>query len=369
VVVPSLDARALGLDAVFPAFFLAILAAELRDRRRVGVAGAGALLALVLVPVAPPGVPVLAASAAALVGSAPMSAVWLVVVLTALTTVVTKGIGPAVTGSRELPAPAVRVVVLLAPALLAALVVTNALADGDRLAVGAGHRRRRRGRPAAVAPRARARRSSWRRPPSPPGCARPAWADGQDGGMTPPPTSPADEQQPTSPVLHEALEHLGFLVGTWHGLGVVGYPTIEEARYEQEVVFSHDGRPFLHYASRSWIVDDAGERVRPAASEVGWWRPGAEPRSVEVVLAHHTGVVEVYVGEVAFTRVELATDVVARTATAKEVNANRRLYGLVGGEDGAERDLAYAVDMAAVGQPLQPHLSARLVKQPANEAV
>lgn len=64
-------------------------------------------------------------------------AVWLVVVLTALTTVITKGIGPVATGSRELPDWAVRVVVLLAPALLAALVVTNALADGDRLAVGA----------------------------------------------------------------------------------------------------------------------------------------------------------------------------------------------------------------------------------------
>ncbi len=68
VVVPGLDARALGLDAVFPAFFLTILAGELRDRRRVGVAGAGAVIALVLVPVAPSGVPVLVASAAALVG-------------------------------------------------------------------------------------------------------------------------------------------------------------------------------------------------------------------------------------------------------------------------------------------------------------
>ena len=45
---------------------------------------------------------------------------------------------------------------------------------------------------------------------------------------------------------------------------------------------------------------------------------------------------------------------VARTATAKEVTGNHRLYGIV---DGA---LLYAVDMAAVGQPLQPHLSARL---------
>lgn len=63
--------------------------------------------------------------------------VWVVVLLCAATTVVTKGVGPAATGSRDLPAPAVRVVVLLSSALLSALVVTNALADGDRLAVGA----------------------------------------------------------------------------------------------------------------------------------------------------------------------------------------------------------------------------------------
>jgi hypothetical protein len=173
-------------------------------------------------------------------------------------------------------------------------------------------------------------------------------------------TSPADEQLPQSPVLHEQLEPLSFLVGTWHGDGVGGYPTIGDFRFEQEVAFSHDGRPFLHYAARSWILSAEGERVRPAASEVGWWRPGADPRSVEVMLAHHTGVVEIYHGEVQFSKVELATDVVARTQTAKEVNGFRRLYGLVGDEP--ERDLAYAIDMAAVGQPLQAHLSARLRK-------
>jgi hypothetical protein len=175
-------------------------------------------------------------------------------------------------------------------------------------------------------------------------------------------TSPADEQLATGPALHEALQHLAFLVGTWRGGGVGGYPTIEQFSYEQEVAFSHDGRPFLHYASRSWILDPGGERVRPGASEVGWWRPGATPHSVEVMLAHHTGVVEVYLGEVAFTKVELATDVVARTETAKEVTGFKRLYGLVGGEHSGEKDLAYAVDMAAVGHPLQAHLSARLTR-------
>jgi 4-azaleucine resistance transporter AzlC len=62
------DPRTLGLDAIFPAFFLALLLPELRDARSRGVALAGALIALALVPVAPPGVPVLAASAAALAG-------------------------------------------------------------------------------------------------------------------------------------------------------------------------------------------------------------------------------------------------------------------------------------------------------------
>jgi hypothetical protein len=175
------------------------------------------------------------------------------------------------------------------------------------------------------------------------------------------PDSPADEQSNT-PGVHEAVQPLAFLLGTWHGLGVVGYPTIEGSRYEQEIVFAHDGRPFLSYSSRSWLIDDEGQRVRPAASEVGWWRPGAEPRSVEVMLAHHTGIVEVYVGEVVFNKVELATDLVARTETAKEVAGLKRLYGLVGGEEGTPRDLAYAIDMAAVGQPLQAHLSARLVR-------
>jgi 4-azaleucine resistance transporter AzlC len=62
------DPRTLGLDAIFPAFFLALLLPELRDARSRGVALAGALIALALVPVAPPGVPVLAASVAALAG-------------------------------------------------------------------------------------------------------------------------------------------------------------------------------------------------------------------------------------------------------------------------------------------------------------
>ena len=68
VLAPRLDANALGLDAVFPAFFLGLLFAEIRDRRRLAVALLGAAIALALVPATPPGVPVLVASAATLIG-------------------------------------------------------------------------------------------------------------------------------------------------------------------------------------------------------------------------------------------------------------------------------------------------------------
>lgn len=64
----GVDVQAFGLDAVFPTFFLALLVGEVRDRRRLALALAGAAVALVLVPLTPAGVPVLAASTAALVG-------------------------------------------------------------------------------------------------------------------------------------------------------------------------------------------------------------------------------------------------------------------------------------------------------------
>jgi 4-azaleucine resistance transporter AzlC len=62
------DPAALGLDAAFPALFLALLAPQLRDRRAVVAALLGAAIALVLVPLTPAGVPIIAAAAAALIG-------------------------------------------------------------------------------------------------------------------------------------------------------------------------------------------------------------------------------------------------------------------------------------------------------------
>ena len=62
------DPAALGLDAAFPALFLALLMPMVRSRRALAAALLGAAIALVLVPLAPPGVPIIAASAACLLG-------------------------------------------------------------------------------------------------------------------------------------------------------------------------------------------------------------------------------------------------------------------------------------------------------------
>jgi 4-azaleucine resistance transporter AzlC len=62
------DPERLGLDAAFPALFLALLATQLVSRRALLAAVAGGLIALVLIPIAPPGVPVIAAAAVCLVG-------------------------------------------------------------------------------------------------------------------------------------------------------------------------------------------------------------------------------------------------------------------------------------------------------------
>ena len=153
--------------------------------------------------------------------------------------------------------------------------------------------------------------------------------------------------------LHPDLVPLSWLLGRWQGNGHGDYPTIEKFEFVQEAVFAHDGRPFLHYFSRSWLVDSDGNTIKDSALETGFLRarPGGE---VELVLAHQSGFAEIWYGRVDGGKLEITTDVVARTHSAKEHTAGHRLYGLV------EGDLLYANDMAAMGQPLQSHTWARL---------
>jgi len=157
------------------------------------------------------------------------------------------------------------------------------------------------------------------------------------------------------PDLNPACLALLPLVGVWRGEGEIVYPTIEGPyRFGQQVVFCHDGRPFLRYEARAWLLDSDGAVIRPAARESGFWRPQPDD-TIELLAVHGTGIMEIYYGRPRNqTSWELATDAVVRTSSAKEVTGAHRLYGIVDG------DLAYVEERAMVGQPIQPHVSARL---------
>ncbi|GGV00811.1 hypothetical protein GCM10010275_44630 [Streptomyces litmocidini] len=161
-----------------------------------------------------------------------------------------------------------------------------------------------------------------------------------------------------APAPHALLAPVAGLLGTWVGRGRGGYPTLaDEFAYEQEVTFSHDGRPFLHYEARAWLIDEDGTPLRPSARESGWWRLQPEGR-VEALVTQPTGIAEIAVGRADGTVVDLATEQVASAPTAKRVDATRRRYTLTD-----EDTLDFVHDLAAVGRPLQHHLAVRLHRE------
>lgn len=158
--------------------------------------------------------------------------------------------------------------------------------------------------------------------------------------------------------LHPQCQLLAPLLGVWRGEGLAQYPSLlGEFPYGQQIAFGHDGRPFLAYEARAWLLNPYGQVLRPAAREVGWWRVDEE-EIIEVVLAHMFGICEIYYGgRTGETSWELESDTVARTDSARETTAAARLYGIV--EDG---QLAYAEERALRGLPMKPHLSAQLTR-------
>jgi THAP domain-containing protein 4 len=161
-------------------------------------------------------------------------------------------------------------------------------------------------------------------------------------------------REPTSgdvsrPQLHQDLEHISFLVGTWRGEGKGDYPTIDPFAYEEEIRFWHDGRPLLFYEQRNWN----SESKAPMHSESGFWRP-REDRAIEVVLAHGFGVAEIEEGQFRGRRFELRSKSLASTSTAKVIREVTRTYEVDGDV------LTYQMAMAYGDTPLNHHLRAEL---------
>ncbi|WP_125776329.1 FABP family protein [Antribacter gilvus] len=185
---------------------------------------------------------------------------------------------------------------------------------------------------------------------------------------------------------------LAWLVGSWRGEGVIEYPGIDRRTFVQDLVFDHDGGPYLRFESTLRVLDaEVPERVpadgewpEPVAdptdgddaapvvpssdagtvwsTETGYWRVSTDRpdgleedrHAVEVLVTDASGRLSLYLGAVGNGRIDLATDFIARTATASVVSASKRLYGLVEGR------LLWVEELAAFGEPLRSYASAEL---------
>ena len=186
------------------------------------------------------------------------------------------------------------------------------------------------------------------------------------------------------------LGPLAWLLGLWEGTGVVHYvdgDQVREHEFGQRVSFSHDGLNYLNYSSQTWLLDEANT---PLQAETGYWRlhrpsrdgdpgPGLLPGEgdrpfssveqveelrqpdgsfeVEVAIIHPGGVSELYLGRAQPASIDLQTDAVMRSASAKDYSAATRLYGLVEGR------LLWAWDIAALANDLRTHASGTLNRQ------
>ena len=153
--------------------------------------------------------------------------------------------------------------------------------------------------------------------------------------------------------LDPRLGPLALLTGTWAGAGRGIYPTIESFEYGEEITFADPRvKPFLAYSQRTTAADDG----RPLHAESGYlrWANGGP----EWVVASPTGVTEVLTGTADLVdgglELALRTISVSATPTAKRVDEVERRLHLRGDV------LTYELHMAAVGEPLQLHLTAEL---------
>lgn len=181
------------------------------------------------------------------------------------------------------------------------------------------------------------------------------------------------------------LTPFAFLVGKWSGSGVISYQNGSrkiEQDFSQTVEFSYDDQPFLGYVSKTTLADGSN-----LPTEVGFWRlarkaepadhgPGLLPGSgekqistreqleklrnsdggfdIEVSILQPSGISEMYLGQIKGARVDIATDAVLRSQSAKDYTAATRMFGQVEGA------LLWAWDIAAFGNPMSSHASARL---------
>jgi hypothetical protein len=180
---------------------------------------------------------------------------------------------------------------------------------------------------------------------------------GLDIADVPPLPIPADTANVRArPGLHPDCKPLLPLVGVWRGVGRFGNePGEKDPQFGQQIVVSHDGRPFLRYESISWLLEPDGSVKGPGHRELGFFRPQPDG-SIELLVTHAEGRIELFYGRPRSAAAwALSTDAALRTPTAPPVVGATRLIGIT--PDGK---LAYVEERAHSDIELSPHSSAAL---------
>lgn len=157
--------------------------------------------------------------------------------------------------------------------------------------------------------------------------------------------------------LNPALMGLAWMRGRWEGTGFREWPGEDKIEFGVQLDLTDNGDDYLHYLAQMFELDADGKPVRPLMIETGFWRANGSAE-VDAVMCSPDGYAEVWYGRLQPGRVDLTTDVVARTPDAKVAyTAGRRLYGNVDGK------LMYSFDRATEDEALRPFVWATLARR------
>ncbi|MEO5838611.1 MAG: FABP family protein [Acidimicrobiales bacterium] len=154
------------------------------------------------------------------------------------------------------------------------------------------------------------------------------------------------------PALHPLCEPLRPLLGTWRGGGHGEYPTIASFDFNEEIMFSHAGKPFVAYVQRTTLAATG----LPAHAESGYLRAVGDDE-YEFLISSPSGIAEIdraVVTQGPLLSIEVVAREVHGTPRAKPVTEIVRRITVDGDV------LRYDLSMAAMGLPLTHHLRAEL---------
>ena len=157
--------------------------------------------------------------------------------------------------------------------------------------------------------------------------------------------------------INPELLGVAWMLGHWEGTGNSDDLGGPDRQFAVSVDFAENGGNYLHYIMQAFEVDQEGRPTQSLGMETGFWRPKPNGE-IEVVIVHPEGIAEVYVGKIEGAKIELTTDLVARTLTSeKTATGGHRLYGNV------ESELMFTYDRGTTEHELRPYIWARLTRE------